>query len=463
MMRSRHRGLRPVWDQLDERCLLSGFTPPQLAHAYGLDAITFTSPSGSMVKGDGTGETIALVEAYHDPYLASDLHTFDQTYNLPDPMPRVLTLGAKVSNAGWALEESLDVEWAHALAPGANLLVVEARSQSRQNLLAAVDVARNTPGVVAVSMSWGFAEASYESSWHFTTPDGHPGITCLAPSGDNGLAAGAEWPATSPNVLSVGGTALILDGSGNYLTENVWAGSGGGLSRYAPEPNYQRVIQATGRRSTPDVAFDADPNTGVVVYQTSLLTGQGSWQIVGGTSLATPAWAAIIAIADQGRALAGEGSLDGPTQTLPILYSLPSTDFHTVAGSSPRGRGGSAAAANRATGLGSPNGPSIIADLAAATLTTPLTIRTGQGGGPHSTAAGSHKSHSPRGGGSRHHHHVEHSSARIDPSRAGARRLVSAADHSKLEVEQLGPPAPEPPPQRLVSAVDLGETAQALF
>src|SRR5262249_4315551 len=148
-MRTRRRGLRPVWERLDDRYLLSGFTPAQLARVYGLDAIRFTTASGATVKGDGSGQTIALIEAYHDPTLAADLHAFDQAYGLPDAPLSVVTLGNGMANAGWALEESLDVEWAHALAPGANLLVVEAKSQSRASLLAAVDVARNTPGVVA--------------------------------------------------------------------------------------------------------------------------------------------------------------------------------------------------------------------------------------------------------------------------------------------------------------------------
>src|SRR5438067_942873 len=134
-MRTRRRGLGLVWDRLDDRCLLSGFTPDQLTHAYGLDAITFTTSSGATIKGDGSGQTIALIEAYHNPTLVSDLHTFDRTYNLPDPALTVVNLGGPLSNAGWALEESLDVEWAHAIAPGANLVVVEAQSQSRPHLL----------------------------------------------------------------------------------------------------------------------------------------------------------------------------------------------------------------------------------------------------------------------------------------------------------------------------------------
>jgi hypothetical protein len=380
-MRKRRRGLRPTFDPLDDRCLLSGLTPATLADAYGLNAITFTSSSGATVPGTGAGETIALIEAYHDPTLLSDLAVFDQTYNLPAITPTVVNLGGAKSNPGWALEESLDVEWAHALAPGANIVVIEAKSQTRQALVAAVDTARNMPQVDVVSMSWGFSEASYQSTNHFTTPAGHTGITFVAASGDDGLAGGTNWPAVSPDVLAVGGTSLVIDPSGNYEYETAWYDSGGGLSRYEKEPAYQRVIQSTGKRSTPDVAFDGDPDTGVEVYETSLYNGQGSWSVVGGTSLGTPAWAAIIAIVDQGRALQGEGSLDGASQTLPMLYSLPSNAFNAISGASRT----DVAGANIATGLGSPNGPVLIADLVASNLTVPLTI-SGAVGSTSSTA-----------------------------------------------------------------------------
>ena len=241
--------------------------------------------------------------------------------------------GSRTDN-DWAAEETLDVEWAHAIAPGANLLVVEAASQSIPDLMAAVNTARNTPGVVAVSMSWGFGETPNETSYdsYFTTPAGHTGITFLAASGDDGALAGASYPSSSPNVVSVGGTRLIVSGSGAYQSESAWVGSGGGYSVYEREPGYQAAVQSTGRRSTPDVAFVADPKTGVSVYQTPLRGNQPAWQTVGGTSLGTPAWAAIIAIVDQGRALAGKGSLDGPTQTLPSLYGLTSSSFHAVCG-----------------------------------------------------------------------------------------------------------------------------------
>ena len=208
--RRRRRDLRPAWDRLDDRCLLSGLTPAQVTSAYGLNAITFTSSNGSTVNGNGTGETIALIEAFHDPNITSDLHTFDQAYGLPNPTLTVDNLAGNQSDDGWALEESLDVEWAHAIAPGANILVVEASSQSLKGLITAVNMARNTPGVVAISMSWGFNEFRQEAAYNstFTTPAGHTGITFLAASGDSGAQFGAEWPAAAPSVVAVGGTSL---------------------------------------------------------------------------------------------------------------------------------------------------------------------------------------------------------------------------------------------------------------
>jgi subtilase family serine protease len=153
-------------DCLDDRCLLSGhgqpqiggYTPAEITAAYGLNAITFKSSSGTTVSGNGAGETIALIEEYHDPNIRSDLSTFDSAYQLPDPSLDVVNLAGNQTDNTWALEESMDVEWAHAIAPGAKLLVVEAtpsnfETTELQNQLAAVDIARNTPGVVAISMS----------------------------------------------------------------------------------------------------------------------------------------------------------------------------------------------------------------------------------------------------------------------------------------------------------------------
>jgi subtilase family serine protease len=403
-MRNSRRVVRPYCERLDARCLPSGLTVAQLTHAYGLDAIAFPSASGATVAGNGSGETIALIEAYHDPTLASDLHVFDQANDLADPSLTVVDQAGAKTNPDWDAEESLDVEWAHAIAPGASILVVEARSDVLSDLMKAVNVARNTPGVAAISMSWGFSESSGETAYdpYFRTPAGHQGITFVASSGDDGTAAGPEYPSSSPNVLAIGGTTLLVDDSGDYLGEVVWSGSGGGYSHDEPEPTYQRSVQRSGHRSTPDVAFDADPNTGVEVYQTPLGGSIGTWITVGGTSLGSPAWAAIMAIVDQGRALQGIGSLDGPTQTLPSLYSLPAADFNAISTPppySPWGGGinpvgfppfggdflqdhakksaGSATGANISTGLGSPVGPRLIAGLGVSDVTLPTsTLKT---------------------------------------------------------------------------------------
>jgi hypothetical protein len=313
---------------------------------------------------------------------------------LPDPPLSVVNLGGTQSDPAWSGEETLDVEWAHSIAPGASIVVVEARSSSRAAWQAAINTARNIPAVDVVSMSVGFPESTYHGSLSLTTPAGHIGITFVAASGDNGLAGGSNWPAVSPDVLAVGGTTLSVGGSGQYLSEVAWRGSAGGQSRFVAEPGYQRSVASGGRRVTPDVAFDGDPNTGVEVYLTSPHTGLGSWQVVGGTSLGAPAWAAILAIADQGRALQGKGSFDGPSQTLPTLYALAPSDFQSVAPDRP----GRAAV----MGLGSPKGPALIAGLVSSDINVPLTTS----GASSSAARAAHLRRAREAGAAHHGRHA---------------------------------------------------------
>ncbi len=375
MRKRRSRGFRPRWDHLDDRCLLSGYTPAQVTAAYGLNAISFESSAGATVAGDGTGQTIAIVEMYHDPNIQASLNAFDAQYNLPKITLDVINQAGSQTDDGWGDEESLDVEWAHAIAPGANIVVVEASpgtgpDQEFDNMLAAVRTASRTAGVSVVSMSWGYGEfpdeASYDSN--FTTS----GITYVASSGDGGAI---EWPATSANVLSVGGTSLKLSPSGGYGSETGWIDSGGGLSTTLSEPAYQMAVQSTGDRSTPDVSFDADPYTGVSIYAipSDSTTGSGQWEVVGGTSAGAPAWAGIIAIANQGRALAGLTSLTGSTQTLPDLYAIAAAGFNKVPATS--GGGSNMAintpAYNTQAGLGSPMGVALVDALVGSTTTSP--------------------------------------------------------------------------------------------
>jgi len=360
----------------------TGITPAQIRHAYGFDTITFKKGS---IPGDGSGMTIAIVDAYDNPNIANDLVQFDRAFGLPDPpsFRKVDQNGGTnypAPNAGWAGEIALDVEWAHAIAPKANILLVEANDASPGNLMAAVDYARRQPGVVAVSMSFGGAETLNDATYNgiLTTPSGHGGVTFLASTGDTGMPGG--YPAYSPNVVAVGGTTLTLNG-GNYGSETGWSGSGGGISVFEAQPAYQKgvVTQSTTFRTIPDVAYDADPGTGFSVYDSFNNGASLPWWVVGGTSDAAPQWAGLIAIADQGRALAGKGPLDGPTQTLPMLYSFASSDFHDIT----TGNNGFAAGPgyDLVTGRGTPFADLVVKDLIGA-------VPTADAGGPYSIKEG---------------------------------------------------------------------------
>jgi subtilase family serine protease len=242
------------------------------------------------------------------------------------------------------------------MAPGAKILLVEANSNSFSDLNKALDYARNAAGVVAVSASWGGSEYSSESSndVHFVTPTGHQGITFTVAAGDNG--APAEYPSSSPDVLSVGGSTLRVSSTGAWSSESAWSGGGGGSSFYEGLPSYQSGLGLSSR-GTPDVTFNANPSTGFAVYDSY---GSGGWAVYGGTSAGAPQWAALIAIADQGRALNGQSSLANAQS---ILYGLSRSDFHDVASGSNGYRAGSGY--DLASGLGSPIANRLIPDLVA--------------------------------------------------------------------------------------------------
>ncbi len=340
------------------------YTPAQIQLAYGFNNITFGG-----VAGDGSGETIAIVDAYDDPNIQSDLNTFDSEFGLPaTTVTRVNETGgtsypASDSTGGWELEESLDVEWAHAMAPGASIMLVEASSDSNSDLLAGVQYAAAHANVV--SMSWGGSEFARETAYDTQYFD-QAGVTFVASSGDDG--APAEWPAVSPNVLSVGGTALTR-GPGNVWSSEVgWSGSGGGPSAYESQPSYQNgtVTQTSSARATPDVAYDADPSTGFAVYDSVKYDHTSGWLQVGGTSAGAPQWSALLAIADQGRALSGQPALDStsPQQVMNILYENPA-DFHDITSGTSTGSPQYSAGPgyDYVTGLGSPIANLIVGSL----------------------------------------------------------------------------------------------------
>ena len=262
----------PWLGTLETRFLLApiGYTPAQIVHAYGYDKVSF-DVGGIAVPGDGRGETVALFEVGVTPGLSQDLAVFDRTFNLPDltswtsgnarpATPFLRTIGfdggdSAPADPGDQGEALLDVEWLHAVAPAANILVVEAADASE--LPEADAFAASQPGVVVVSNSYSsddYLESRDEvdDNHFFTTPAGHPGVTFLDSSGDTG--APSHPPDFSPNVLSVGGTSLTLNAAGNYGSETGWAGSGGGLSFYDSLPAYQLGAVPAGirRRAVPD-------------------------------------------------------------------------------------------------------------------------------------------------------------------------------------------------------------------
>jgi hypothetical protein len=380
--------------------LSSSLTPAQIQGAYGYSSLFAGNNSGTYNTLAGKGTTIAIIDAYVDPTIVNDVSKFSTQYHLPqldgaggDPTLTVTALGSQVdTTGGWELETALDVEWAHAIAPAANILLVEAANASTSALLAAVQAADKTPGVVAVSMSWGgpeFGIPANADATYFSTP----GITYFAASGDNG--AGAEWPASSASVVGVGGTNLTVNGS-SYVSESAWSDSGGGPSRAVSQPPYQQsytgpgssVLTSTRGRGTPDVAFDASPSngSGIAVYDSyeTITTSRGffgsttyeqeyNWTQIGGTSVGTPAWAATAAIADGIRLQVPNGtSLSGGSQFLPALYAIGSSGSYSSAFNDITTGGNGYAAGTGydfATGLGSPKAAGLVASLASVTGT----------------------------------------------------------------------------------------------
>jgi hypothetical protein len=367
------------------------YTPAQVRGAYGISGLTL----------DGTGQTIAIVDAYDNPAIFQSLDTFDSQFGLTasgqslysqyGPASSFLTVLNQTGQttslpatdpsgpgaANWELETALDVEWAHAMAPGAKIVLVEANTQTLPDLMASVATAASQPGVSVVSMSWGFTEgqavfaaeeANYDSVFNV------PGVTFLASTGDYGTA-NPEYPAFSPNVVAVGGTSLILNQDQSYNSESGWGyfsdsvgaaiGSGGGISQYEGEPAYQQGVQSLGYRTTPDVSMIADPATGAWVADTYNLGTSNPFEVAGGTSLSAPAFAGLLALADQGRVAAGQAVLNSasPTQTQQALYSLPQTDYNSITSGS---NGYNANAGyNLVTGLGTPVANLMVPDLIA--------------------------------------------------------------------------------------------------
>jgi len=274
-------------------------TPASLACVYQLvTPVSGCNPNIVTANPSGGSKAIAIVDAYDAPNAAKDLATFSQQFGLPLPTSKtfqvVYASGSRPAyNSGWEMEESLDIQWAHAMAPNATIYLVEAASNSFSDLFTAVKVASSlvaAAGGGEVTMSWGGEEFAGEIAYdsEFLTPN----VVYFASSGD-GIIPG--YPAVSPNVVAAGGTSLRRNSTtGNFVSEGAWDSAGSGRSEYEPIPAYQYGIEGiVGKyRGVPDISAVADPNTGVWVYDSN--AGNGGWWILGGTSVSSPVLAGIV-------------------------------------------------------------------------------------------------------------------------------------------------------------------------
>jgi subtilase family serine protease len=315
----------------DELPPFSGYlfeTPASIACVYNLVEVPIKGCNPNLTTANPTGgnHAIALVDAFDDPTAASDLATFSTQFGLPAANFTVVyaqgTEPAQDPTGGWEVEESLDIEWAHAMAPEAQIFLVEAKNNSFVNLFNAASVASSlvaAAGGGEVSMSFGASEFSEEAEFDstFTTH----GVVYFASAGDS---PGVSYPSASPNVVSAGGTSISRNlNTGDLILESSWQDGGGGVSQVETRPAFQngvRHIVGNGR-GTPDLSFDANPNTGVWVYDSNSVLGTG-WYVVGGTSVSSPSLAGIVNSAHSFRA--------SSTAENQALYKDDESEFHDI-------------------------------------------------------------------------------------------------------------------------------------
>ena len=379
--------------------VVATYSPAQIRAAYDLPALPAagTALTPAQAAQLGAGQTIYIVDAMHNPNAAAELAIFNQKFGLPActtkaiatnatlPLPPASTSGCEFSvvyntpsstmtatapayNSGWAMEIALDVQWAHATAPLARIVLIEAPDASINSLLGAVRLA-NLMGPGVVSMSFGAVEGNWTASVDsaFTGKN----MTYLAATGDSGSSV--SWPSVSPNVLAVGGTTLSYSGSG-VRSEAAWSGTGGGISAYTALPSYQSASNVPGmtgllRRNVADVAFNADPATGQYTAVMAQGSSTASWLSIGGTSLSTPQWAGLIAIANASRALQAKTALGLAHTTLyGQIATVPGT-FASSFADITRGSNGTCSVCTARVGydplagLGTPNVKSLLASL----------------------------------------------------------------------------------------------------
>jgi len=311
-------------NQPQDPAVPTGILPAQFKAAYGFNQI----------PNQGQGQTIALIDAYDDPTIESDLAVYKAQFRLGPCNFRKVKVGNPL-HGSWDLEISLDVEQVCALAPQANIILVEAESIAAADIFAAVQVAYSSPNnATVVSMSFGspdFAgEEQYDSYFcNIVAGNGLP-VTFVAASGDGGHHP--LYPSTSPCVIAAGGTTLVLGQATplpsplqlNYGTEIAWSGSGGGVSTRESQPSWQGPACAawsTTNRCVPDIASVAQ---NIPVYCTC---SGGGWATVDGTSISSPDWAAFLTLANSLRATEGKGLLSQAAYDLYQFYY--SGDYNT--------------------------------------------------------------------------------------------------------------------------------------
>lgn len=331
-----------------------GYSASQLRTAYGLAAL----------KNKSTGITVAIIDACGNPHAQADLNQYDAAFGLPATTIKIVTpQGPPCSDPqGWGVETDLDIQMVHAMAPKASIVLEAAKSASFTNLDNAAKDAYTKQGAKVVSMSFGGGEFSGQTGAGgdgIFSAGNNQGVSFTASSGDSGC--GAQYPAASPFVTSVGGTSLRTQPNGTYVSESAWSGSGGGLSAIEPRPAYQNGFNSNTKRAIPDVAMVADPNTGVAAYDSDL----GGFFIVGGTSVAAPMWAGVLALADQKRATSMKNA-DNELYNVASNGSKYATDYHDITTGSSGGICKAHTGYDLVTGLGSAVANNLVPDLVTA-------------------------------------------------------------------------------------------------
>ncbi len=323
---------------------LSGYTPGDLESAYGLTSL---SPLA------GSGETVAIVDAYNDPNAASDLATYRSTMGISklstgqfSQVAQDGTTNLPRSNSSWAEEISLDLDMVSAICSNCKILLVEANSASITDLASAAQYAAEHASVV--SNSYGAAEFSGETS--YDTYYNHSGVPITVSAGDSGY--GVQYPAASPYVTAVGGTTLIGSRSSGW-TQTVWSGTGSGCSAYERIPQWQPETTTCSMRTVADTAAVANPNTGVAVYDSFHEPG---WMVFGGTSVASPIIASIYALAGSTNATAESLYSDSLTPVKSGSNGTCGNYLCNAAYSTPYTYLSDSGLYNGPTGVGTPNG-----------------------------------------------------------------------------------------------------------